>query len=301
MKCEIYYFTGVGHSLFIARELAKELQGEWLPMISRIKEKKIQLDADVIGLVFPIYHATFGESGLPPLVAQFIEKLNHLEGKYIFAVGLHSGFPGYTMEKLSQRLASLGGTLGAGFTVLLNVPHKSTTKMRHAFFKQPLSFDLEDEKVERQKRLDEWHQRLPQYLEIIRNRQSIEIERPGTLKKMLLKPYLKLQKKMALVHYQEMTGATDDDFMRLTLLADCTFQVSEACTGCAMCAKVCPAQNIEMVHGKPQWQHHCENCTACFHWCPTHAISGDVVAYEKPIQAEGIILKDMLFQTAALR
>lgn len=44
------------------------------------------------------------------------------------------------------------------------------------------------------------------------------------------------------------------------------------CTGCGLCAKICPVCNIKMEDGRPVWQHNCERCLACIHWCPCEAI-----------------------------
>ena len=54
--------------------------------------------------------------------------------------------------------------------------------------------------------------------------------------------------------------------------SDSSFRVTEKCTGCALCAKVCPAHNVEMAGGKPVWMHHCERCTSCMQICPAEAI-----------------------------
>jgi len=42
--------------------------------------------------------------------------------------------------------------------------------------------------------------------------------------------------------------------------------------GCQNCSRICPVKNIKIVDDKPSWQHHCEFCLACFHWCPEKAI-----------------------------
>jgi len=56
--------------------------------------------------------------------------------------------------------------------------------------------------------------------------------------------------------------------------SDKNWQVSEKCTGCGICAKVCPVGNIVLsAEKRPTWNHACEQCMACFHWCPEHAIS----------------------------
>jgi ferredoxin len=141
---------------------------------------------------------------------------------------------------------------------------------------------------------------VPYIKNVIQDRKIGIMNIPGALKKIWLNPFMALQRKMALGHFRAMTGIKSDDFWALTFQADRTFRVSGACTGCGICVKVCPVQNIEMVNGKPQWLHHCENCTACFHWCPTQAIFGEMVGYEKHIEPLGITLKDMLEQTGAI-
>ena len=35
---------------------------------------------------------------------------------------------------------------------------------------------------------------------------------------------------------------------------------------------MCPANNIKMNDGKPEWQHKCEKCVACMQWCPQKSI-----------------------------
>lgn len=54
---------------------------------------------------------------------------------------------------------------------------------------------------------------------------------------------------------------------------DRLFSVEDNCIGCSQCSKVCPANNIEMVDGKPKWKlENCQACFACAQWCPVTAI-----------------------------
>ena len=76
---------------------------------------------------------------------------------------------------------------------------------------------------------------------------------------------------------------------------DKSFWADEKCTGCGICEKICPAQNISLMDGKPQWQHRCEQCFACLQWCPEEAIQyGKGTAKKKRYHHPEITLKDML-------
>lgn len=46
----------------------------------------------------------------------------------------------------------------------------------------------------------------------------------------------------------------------------------EKCTGCGLCAKMCPASTIELVDGFPTWNKKCYQCLRCINDCPQCAI-----------------------------
>ena len=54
---------------------------------------------------------------------------------------------------------------------------------------------------------------------------------------------------------------------------DVGFEVTDKCTTCGICAKVCLAGNINYEEKKPVWKHQCEQCMACLHCCPVKAIT----------------------------
>lgn len=75
----ILYFTGTGNSLYIARQLADE-NTELLSIPQLMKADKFDIEADEIGIVYPIY------GHMPPnMVRRFIGRAN-LKADYKFAV-----------------------------------------------------------------------------------------------------------------------------------------------------------------------------------------------------------------------
>lgn len=78
----ILYFTGTGNCLHVARELAAAANGETelLSIPQLMKHGRFELEADEIGIVYPIY------GHMPPyMVRQFIKKAR-LNAAYKFAV-----------------------------------------------------------------------------------------------------------------------------------------------------------------------------------------------------------------------
>ena len=71
-------------------------------------------------------------------------------------------------------------------------------------------------------------------------------------------------------------------FIRTIADKDRGYNVSDACTGCGMCADVCPVGNIRIENGRPEFLHNCEQCMACIQWCPAQAIN-----YKNKTQTRG--------------
>ncbi len=93
----IFYFSGTGNCLDIARNIAKEIGGA---RIIRIKKKmpffKVS-DARKVGFVFPCYGG-----GAPEDVLRFATKLKIRPGTYTFAVGSCSAYVGTGIAKLNK-------------------------------------------------------------------------------------------------------------------------------------------------------------------------------------------------------
>lgn len=84
----------------------------------------------------------------------------------------------------------------------------------------------------------------------------------------------------ALTHTDVKRGATPwlktriiyPPFMRWAVKPS-RFKVSDACTGCGRCSRICPMANITIAGRHPSWGPDCTGCLACYHACPAHAIS----------------------------
>jgi ferredoxin len=50
------------------------------------------------------------------------------------------------------------------------------------------------------------------------------------------------------------------------------YRVSDTCSGCGLCARLCPAGIITMEGKRPVFGRGCEQCQACLNWCPAQAI-----------------------------
>ena len=82
MKTKIYYFTGTGNSLNIAKEISGKIEDcELIPMASLSENRGIEPDAEKVGFIFPLYWY-----GLPKIVRDFIKKVELSNISYCFAV-----------------------------------------------------------------------------------------------------------------------------------------------------------------------------------------------------------------------
>lgn len=296
MRTEIYYFTSTGNSLVVARDIAARTNGTLISIASVVDQERIRMDADVIGIVFPVYYASLGGSGLPRIVERFARKLEGLGTKYLFAVCTHSGGPVDTIENLDRIVRSRGGELTVGFGVQTGIPYPPTAKIKHLLFGQELQMDRLADASRRQALFAASKTKLDALQREIHTCEKANVEVRSTATKIVGTPWLALQKQMAIARYQALANSTSRSMDELIPLADTSFRIDENCTGCGICARICPTGNITMVDGRPVWQHHCETCYACFQWCPRDAIHGAIVEYEKRDHHPDIKLADMLRQ-----
>lgn len=91
MGLEVYYFSGTGNSLAVARNIAGQAGGTLISLPSVTDQPEIKTEAEAVGIVFPSYLAQL--NGVPLIVERFVRKLEDPGSKYIFAVCTCGGFP----------------------------------------------------------------------------------------------------------------------------------------------------------------------------------------------------------------
>jgi len=115
MKATLYYFTGTGNSLMVARHLAEEIgETELISIPKVVKEDKIILKDECIGFIFPVYYY-----GIPKIIKEFIKKLEVNTAKYIFCIATCGGSTGMAFGQVSKLLEEKGAVLASGFKMVL--------------------------------------------------------------------------------------------------------------------------------------------------------------------------------------
>lgn len=89
---KIFYFTGTGNSLYVAKKIGGELYS--IPQM--LKEGKQEFAAEAIGFVFPCYAL-----GLPRLVIDFIQK-SQFTADYFFAIMTYGNMAAAGLKQLED-------------------------------------------------------------------------------------------------------------------------------------------------------------------------------------------------------
>ncbi len=256
MSINIYYFSGTGNSLRVARDISERTGGTLVPIASVTGREAIRPEADVIGMVFPVY---YGE--LPVLIKRFAGSLDDIGGKHIFAVCTFGGSAGYSLKILRKIIRARGGKLATTFQV--HMPQNS--------FRKPWE--------KHEKLYATWKKRAARTARLIMERRRGNFFRHIFLAPvfMLTDLIINLMKPTYRKSFMKLSNASPElDTDELIHLNDKSFSVNGSCTGCGVCARVCPVNNIVIEKNLPVWQHRCENCLACYNWCPVHAIEGGI-------------------------
>ena len=264
---EIYYFSGTGNSLIIAKKLSVLFKGKYTSIPSIINMERITSSADTIGIVFPVYNHLY-----PYIVERFVNKLDGFEKKYIFAVCNFGGAAGLSLLKFKKILSESNLLLKGGFGIKMPYNYIFPSFKIKGFFR---SFKLNPPTDKVQKELfEECENRIYEIYEYVKEKKEGDIEKDSVFIENAL-DFLNLRntiQKKSWLKISGYKGKTDLSMLRAVQLFDYGFHVDENCIGCETCRKICPVNNIQMKDKKPIWLHNCEQCFACLQWCPQNSI-----------------------------
>jgi ferredoxin/flavodoxin len=258
MPNEIFYFSGTGNSLALAKSLAGKLGNARLTRIAYTDETEIVSTAEKVGIIYPVY-----AFGMPKIVKAFISKLKVSPGSYIFAICNYGGMSGGAMKQMQKALAAKDIKLNAGFGLVMPSNY--------------LPFGGAELEEKCQKKVSRAEVRLEEIASIVKAGESKRIESPWYV------PYW-------------LTALASKSYVKGTVKDVKKFHADDKCISCGLCARVCPSANVRLVDGKPRWGSNCELCLACLQWCPVHAIQiGNISPDRKRYHHPDIKVEEMFY------
>lgn len=230
MENIIFCFSGTGNSLYVAKELATKIENTEVILISDLIDKDvIKLNYQTVGIICPTYYGN-----LPPIVEEFIGKLEFENVAYVYSVVTAGSFAAKTFSRLSELIDRKGVVLDSYFKVVMP---GNFIAMYSAFPK------------------------------IIQNHYFKKSERTiskisnAVLKKKVKRSPIKVETKSL--------KETIDDYNSFSK----DYVVSDECIKCGLCVKVCPSDNIVIADDIVSFNNKCERCMACIQWCCAKAIN----------------------------
>jgi ferredoxin len=251
VSTEIYYFSGTGNSLHVARELQKRLPDtELVPILSLEGKGPVKAKGATVGFVFPHY-----ASSLPKVVHAFVERLDVGSAGYLFAIATRGGTKTWSFVEIDKILGERDRRLDSFFAITMAGGNEALVRSYADRITEARIARLEAEMLAR----------LDSIAPIIAHGQVSRQEDKGdTEPSPFLKPFVPLLEALS-PHLVELGKKVESSF---------EFYYDEACTGCGVCARVCLAGKVRMVDERPTWQEaiKCHGCFACLSFCPQESI-----------------------------
>ncbi len=253
MSTEIYYFSGTGNSLHVAKELQKRIpETELIPIVSLLDKDVLKTSGQTLGFVFPVHALT-----IPVAVKKFLRKIDPTSAEYIFAVATRYGTEFRGFEKIDHLLKKKNKRLDSYF--ILNMGNNE--EIRREGYKVPSDAEISKIGSLVQDQLDSIQK-------IIINQEKSR-EKDTTF----IVPVNFLLEKLILsgMTFSEHIGGVN------------YFCSDSKCTGCGTCEKVCLSGKIEMSDKKPVWQKNvfCYMCYACVNFCPAQSVQINDIPFIK--------------------
>lgn len=251
----IFYFTGTGNSLWVAKELSIIFGEPLISIADELRKETRELvysleNGESVFLVYPVH--SWGPA-VP--VMQFLSQW-HLKGgknSSIYSLSTCGDECGHTDKMIRKALRRRGLSLSAAYSI----------QMPNNYILLP-GFDVDKKEVENRK-LGQAPQQLKAIVESVKTHanSNADLYVRGPI------PFLKSRLVYPL-------------FARLAIQKN-AFYATDNCIDCGLCATMCPTGTISLrADGRPQWaKGSCVQCLACIHYCPVRAIEYGKISLKK--------------------
>lgn len=252
MRTKIFYFSGTGNSLFVAKRLQESLgKSELIPIVKALKQSYKDIDAEKIILVFPVYALT-----IPLPVRDFLKVYDFSGVQYFSAIATRLGIYFNDFKRIDKMIKP--NKLKSHF--ILNMGNNDV-KIKN--YKCPSENEIKDLETTALKELDRISQ-------IIRNNTESREKDSNYLEEL---PFGDFRDKFIewivpkLMTFSKVIGGVN------------YFYINSNCNGCGICSKVCLSNKISMNNNQPIWNKKtlCHMCYACVNFCSTKAIEIDSI------------------------
>jgi ferredoxin len=260
-KPTIFYFTGTGNSLYVAKKIANETNGSLIPIAGVISNERIIVESRECIIVFPIHYIWNG--GIPEIVKDFTKRIANIGSIKIVAVCTCGGGQGDSLIKMKMLIEKCGGLLLAGYSVIMPYNYISFTGYLEKNNKKKINKIANDSEL-----------KIEKICIAIKSDHNNNIDSDSRAILSIVDLF-NLREKLGKPHYQKyanISSEKDLPFTEILPKMDKSFHINGKCIGCGICAKICPVKNVSIVNKKPVWNNRCEQCFACFQWCPQNAI-----------------------------
>ncbi len=241
----VYYFSGTGNSLAVARRLSEALHEKLICIPAVMSQGRIAGEGDLIGIVYPVYNHI-----VPFIIKRFVERLDLPKGKYVFAACTYGDNPCASLELLDKIIKKQGSFLSAGFALKMPYNYISpASRFRSVFRPFVLKENTPDQTAGL---LEDCENKMVEIINTVGKRDKAEIDiRCKELEHLIdflnLRNTLQKNVWLKIAGYKEKTKLP---YIECVTLMDHGFFVDEKCAGCGTCERICPVGNIRIIHGR---------------------------------------------------